>query len=204
MKIGVLAAQGAFAEHAVALRAIGVEPVEVRLPRHLDGIDGLILPGGESTTIGKLLRRWELLEPIRELAGEGLPVWGTCAGMILMARELVDATEDQPLLGLMDTLVRRNAFGRQVESFEADLEVACLGEPAFHAVFIRAPRIEQVGDNVDVLATLEDGTIVAAQQRRLLVTSFHPELTEDRRFHQHFATLCSEARTVLREEVRSE
>jgi len=190
MKIGVLAAQGAFAEHATALQAVGVEPVEVRLPRHLDGIDGLILPGGESTTIGKLLRRWELIEPIRDLAATGLPLWGTCAGMILLARELVDGTPDQPLLGLMDATVRRNAFGRQVDSFEADLDVARLGEPTFHAVFIRAPRIERVGETVEVLAMLEDGTIVAAQQGALLATSFHPELTDDRRLHRYFASLC--------------
>jgi 5'-phosphate synthase pdxT subunit len=203
MKIGVLSAQGAFVEHAAALRAIDVEPIEVRLPRHLDGIDGLILPGGESTTIGKLLRRWELIEPIRDLARSGLPVWGTCAGMILLARDLVDAAADQPLLGLMDVTVRRNAFGRQVDSFEADLDVACFGKPAFRAVFIRAPRIERAGDGVEVLATLADGTIVAAQQGALLVTSFHPELTEDRRFHRHFASLCSDERASIRQEVRS-
>jgi len=204
MMIGLLAAQGAFAEHAAALRAIGVEPVEVRLPGHLDGIDGLILPGGESTTIGKLLRRWELIEPVRDLAEAGLPLWGTCAGMILLARELVDGKPDQPLLGLMDVTVRRNAFGRQVDSFEADLDVARLGEPAFHAVFIRAPRIERVGEAVEILATLEDGTIVAAQQGTLLATSFHPELTEDRRFHRYFASLCGDAGTPsIRQEVLS-
>ena len=200
MKIGVLAAQGAFAEHATALQAVGVEPVEVRLPRHLDGIDGLILPGGESTTIGKLLRRWELIEPIRDLAATGLPLWGTCAGMILLARELVDGTPEQPLLGLMDATVRRNAFGRQVDSFEADLDVARLGEPTFHAVFIRAPRIERVGETVEVLATLGDGTIVAAQQGALLATSFHPELTDDRRLHRYFASLCGNPEAPSRQQ----
>jgi len=190
MKIGVLAAQGAFAEHATALRSIDVEPIEVRLPHDLETIDGLILPGGESTTIGKLLRRWELIDPIRALAADGLPLWGTCAGLILLSNDVTDRAADQPLLGLMDMTVRRNAFGRQVDSFEADLEVACLGAPAFHAVFIRAPIIERVGDAVETLATLDDDTIVAARQGAWLATSFHPELTDDRRFHQYFASIC--------------
>ena len=185
MKIGVLAAQGAFIEHEIILARIGAEPVEVRLPQHLEDLDGLIMPGGESTTIGKVAKRWGLLEPIRAFAQSGKPLWGTCAGMILMAKEVVDSVPDQPTLGLMDIVVRRNAFGRQVDSFEADLEVPVLGEP-FHAVFIRAPLIERVEEEVQVLAQLDDGTIVAARQENLLATAFHPELTEDYRFHRYF------------------
>ncbi len=190
MRVGVLAVQGAFVEHEQMLRRIGVEPVEVRLPAHLEGIDGLIIPGGESTTIGRVAEKWELLEPIRDLARSGLPVWGTCAGMILMAKEVVDGVPGQPLLGLMDVTVRRNAFGRQVDSFETDLEVSALGDPPFRAVFIRAPLIERVGEGVEVLARLEDGTVVAVQQGNLLATAFHPELTEDVRFHRYFVGLC--------------
>jgi 5'-phosphate synthase pdxT subunit len=180
--------QGAFIEHEKALRRIGVEPVEVRLPGHLDGLDGLILPGGESTTIGQLAERWELLEPIRALVQAGRPIWGTCSGMILMARQVLDEVPDQPLLGLMDIVVRRNAFGRQVGSFETDLEIPVLNGGPFHAIFIRAPLIERVGPAVEVLARLDDGTVVAARQGNLLVTAFHPELTEDDRFHSYFAT----------------
>ncbi len=189
MRIGVLAVQGAFIEHEQVLKRIGVEPVEVRLPAHLEGLDGLIIPGGESTTIGQVAQRWGLLEPIRALARAGCPVWGTCAGMILMAKEVVDGVPGQPLLGLMDVSVRRNAFGRQVDSFEADLEVPVLGEEPFPGVFIRAPSIERVGEGVEVLARLEDGQVVAAQQGNLLVTAFHPELTEDVRFHRYLASL---------------
>lgn len=189
MKIGVLALQGAFIEHKKILANIGVEPVEVRLPKHLEGLDGLIIPGGESTTIGKVAEQWGLLEPIRVFAQSGRPLWGTCAGMILMAKEVVDGLPGQPLLGLMDIVVRRNAFGRQVNSFEADLKVAAVGKPPFHAVFIRAPFIEQIGKEVEILTQLEDGTIVAAQQGNLLVTAFHPELTSDDRFHRYFLTL---------------
>ncbi|HEY74556.1 MAG TPA: pyridoxal 5'-phosphate synthase glutaminase subunit PdxT [Thermoflexia bacterium] len=189
MKIGVLAVQGAFIEHEQMLRRIGVEPVEVRLPEHLEGIEGLIIPGGESTTIGRVSGKWGLLEPIRDLARSGRPVWGTCAGMILMAKEVVDGVPGQPLLGLMDVTVRRNAFGRQVDSFETDLEVPALGDLPFRAVFIRAPLIERVGEEVEVLARLEDGTVVAVRQGNLLATSFHPELTEDVRFHRYFLGL---------------
>ncbi|HID90130.1 MAG TPA: pyridoxal 5'-phosphate synthase glutaminase subunit PdxT [Anaerolineae bacterium] len=186
MKIGILAVQGAFVEHEQMLRRIDIEPVEVRLPAHLEGIDGLIIPGGESTAIGRMIEKWDLLEPIRTLARSGLPVWGTCAGMILMAKEVVDGVPGQPLLGLMDVTVRRNAFGRQVDSFETDLEVPVLGGGPFPAVFIRAPLIERVGEGVEVLARLEDGTVVAVRQGNLLATSFHPELTEDERFHRYF------------------
>jgi 5'-phosphate synthase pdxT subunit len=185
MRIGVLAVQGAFVEHEKALTRIGAKVVEVRLPLHLEDLDGLIIPGGESTTIGKVAQRWGLIEPLKDFAESGRSLWGTCAGMIVMAREVLDGKPDQPLLGLMDIAVRRNAFGRQVDSFEVDLEVPALGDP-FPAIFIRAPLIERVGEKVDVLAQLEDGTVVAARQGKLLVTAFHPELTQDDRFHRYF------------------
>jgi 5'-phosphate synthase pdxT subunit len=191
MRIGVLALQGAFIEHEKILARIGAETVEVRLPQHLEELDGLIIPGGESTTIGKVARRWGLLEPLCAFARSGRPLWGTCAGMIFIAREVVDGKPDQPLLALMDVTVRRNAFGRQVDSFEADLDVPVLGKEPFHAVFIRAPLIEQVGNGVEILAKLEDGAIVAVQQGNLLATAFHPELTEDDRFHRYFLSLGS-------------
>jgi 5'-phosphate synthase pdxT subunit len=186
MKIGVLALQGAFHEHEKMLAHIGMETVRVRLPEQLEDLDGLIIPGGESTTIGKVARRWGLLEPLRTFGRSGRPMWGTCAGMIFMAGHVTDGTADQPLLSLMDVTVRRNAFGRQVDSFETDLEIAALGDELFHAVFIRAPLVERVGERVEVLARLEDGTVVAAQQENLLATAFHPELTEDGRFHEYF------------------
>jgi 5'-phosphate synthase pdxT subunit len=191
MKIGVLAIQGDFAEHIVMLKRLGVETAEVRLPPHLDGLDGLILPGGESTTIGKLSVDFDLLEPLREF-GKSRAMWGTCAGAIFLSK---DARRSQPLLGIMDITVERNAFGRQVDSFEADLEIAALGSvtrsPApYHAVFIRAPIIESVSGEASVLSTLPDGRIVAAQQGRLLATSFHPELTQDTRFHEYFLSLA--------------
>jgi 5'-phosphate synthase pdxT subunit len=185
MKVGVLAVQGAFIEHEKTLTRIGAKVVEVRLPQHLEDLDGLIIPGGESTTIGKVAKRWGLIEPLEAFAQSGRSLWGTCAGMIIMAREVLDGKPDQPLLGLMDITVRRNAFGRQVDSFEVDLEVPVLGEP-FPAIFIRAPLIERVGRKVEVLARLEDGTVVAARQGKLLVTAFHPELTQDDRFHRYF------------------
>lgn len=189
MKVGILAVQGAFIEHEKMLRSLFVETVEVRLPEHLEGLDGLIIPGGESTTIGKVARRWKLLDPIREFARSGRPLWGTCAGMIVMAKEVVDGEADQPLLALMDVTVRRNAFGRQVDSFEADLETPLLGEQPFHAVFIRAPVIERIGDGIEVVARLEDGAVVAARQGNMLATAFHPELTPDDRFHRYFLDL---------------
>lgn len=189
MKVGVLALQGAFIEHKNVLARLGVPSVEVRLPEHLEGLDGLIIPGGESTTMGLLAQKWGLLEPLRAFARSGRPIWGTCAGMILLAKEIVDGVPGQPALELMDITVRRNAFGRQVDSFEADLEIPALGDPPFHAVFIRAPVIERVGDEVDVLASLEDGTAVAVRQGNLLATAFHPELTADVRFHRYFLQL---------------
>ena len=168
------------------LRLVGAEAVEVRLPAHLEGLDGLIIPGGESTTIGQVAEEWGLLEPLRSF---DRPLWGTCAGMILMARQVVDGVPGQPLLELMDIVIRRNAFGRQVDSFEAAVAVPVLGEEPFPAVFIRAPLIERVGEGVEVLARLEDGAIVAVRQGNLLATAFHPELTEDARFHEYFVRL---------------
>ena len=190
MKIGVLALQGDFAEHIVMLKKLGAETAEVRLPEHLDDLDGLIIPGGESTTIGKLMVIYGLLEAIREF-GQGHAIWGTCAGAILLSR---DARREQPLLELMDITVERNAFGRQVDSFEAALDVdvvkkATETDAPFHAVFIRAPIIESVNADTEVLCALDDGRIVAAQQGKLLATSFHPELTGDTRFHQYFLSL---------------
>jgi len=191
MKIGVLALQGAFIEHEQALQRIGVEAREVRLPEHLEGLDGLIIPGGESTTIGKLAVQYNLMGPVRAMAAAGKLLWGTCAGMIFMAK---DVGRDQPLLGLMDVTVQRNAFGRQVDSFETDLDVPAIITPEnkrpFHAIFIRAPFIESVGAGVDVLAALSNGAIVAARQGRLLATSFHPELAYDDRFHRYFVSLA--------------
>ena len=184
MRVGVLALQGSFAEHAEALRRNDVEPVLVRLPAHLAGIEGLIIPGGESTTIGKLLVLTGLLDPIRSAVREGMPVYGTCAGMILLAKDIGGL--DQPLLGAMDIRVKRNAFGRQLESFEEGLRVPVLGEELFRGIFIRAPLIEETGSGVTVLARLSDGTPVAAEQGRLLVSAFHPELTDDPRMHRHF------------------
>ena len=188
MKIGVLALQGAFREHIQKLRDLGVEAVEVRLPQELEGLDGLIVPGGESTTMGKLMDAYDLYEPIRQLAEHGKPVWGTCAGMIMLAKD-IDGS-DQPRLGLMDIGVNRNAFGRQVDSFEADLPVDGLGEGPFHAVFIRAPLLTRAGQGVHVLAQLPDGRMVAAEQGNLLATAFHPELTDDKRFHEYFLKLA--------------
>jgi 5'-phosphate synthase pdxT subunit len=189
MKIGVLALQGDFAEHARILEKIGVVAVEVRLPHDLADIDGLIIPGGESTTIGKLAVRFGLMAPIRRLS-ESRPIWGTCAGAIFLAK---DSRHSQPLLELMDITVRRNAFGRQAESFETDLDVPDVmtaeNNQKVHAVFIRAPLIESVGPDVQVLARLSDGRIVAARQQNLLATAFHPELTGDDRFHRYFLSM---------------
>ena len=182
VRIGILALQGAFFEHEQMLRSLGVETIKVRLPEHLDGLDGLIMPGGESTTIGKLATEFGLLAPLREFAAVRA-TWGTCAGLIFLAREVGRA---QPLLGLMDVTVERNAFGRQVDSFETDLAVPTLGERPFPAVFIRAPSIKRAGPDVEVLARLGNGCIVAARQGHLLATAFHPELTGDDRFHRLF------------------
>lgn len=190
MNVGVLALQGAFIEHERILRRLGQQVTQVRLPQHLDQVDRLIIPGGESTTIGKLLVAYRLIDPIRERAAREMPVWGTCAGMILLANDITEGRRDgQPALGLMDITARRNAFGRQVDSFEADLEVRGIDGEPFRAVFIRAPLIERTGRSVEALATLDDGRIVAARQGRLLATSFHPELTNDTRLHELFLEL---------------
>ncbi|MCL4528232.1 MAG: pyridoxal 5'-phosphate synthase glutaminase subunit PdxT [Chloroflexi bacterium] len=191
MKIGVLALQGDFAEHIVMLKKLGVETTEVRLPEHLKGLDGLIMPGGESTTIGKLAVAYNLMGPLRAF-GQRHAIWGTCAGAIFLSK---DAQSEQSLLGLMDIRVVRNAFGRQVDSFETDLDIAELkkataSEAPYHAVFIRAPIIESVHGDAKILSVLADGRIVASQQGHLLATSFHPELTEDTRFHEYFLSLA--------------
>jgi 5'-phosphate synthase pdxT subunit len=167
-----------------------VETREVRQRKHLDGLDGLIIPGGESTTIGKLLDVLDMTERVRELGRAGMPIWGTCAGMILLAS---DVGRPQTVLGLLDIVVRRNAFGSQLDSFEADLPVVAFGDAPFHAVFIRAPIIERLGDGVISLATLEDGTVVAAERDNVLATSFHPELTHDARFHEYFLAKVAQA-----------
>jgi 5'-phosphate synthase pdxT subunit len=191
MKIGVLALQGDFAEHSVVLRRLGVETAEIRLPHQLEDLDGLIIPGGESTTIGKLAAHFGLIAALQEF-GRQKAIWGTCAGAIFLSK---DAYQQQPLLGLMDITVERNAFGRQVNSFELDLDFpvlqqVCPDNPPYHAIFIRAPLIKAVQPPAQVLGTLPDGRIVAAQQGRLLATTFHPELTGDDRFHRFFLRLA--------------
>lgn len=190
MKIGVLALQGDFSEHITMLKRLNVEASEVRLPEQLNGLDGLIIPGGESTTIGKLAVAYNLMEPLKQF-GQRHAIWGTCAGAIFLSK---DISRDQPLLKLMDIKVQRNAFGRQIDSFETDLDIPELKQATgtqedYHAVFIRAPIIESVGGDAKVLASVPDGRIVAAQQGHLLATSFHPELTKDTRFHEYFLTL---------------
>jgi len=218
-RIGVLALQGDFREHIRALQGLGVKAHPVRLPKDLAEVDGLVIPGGESTTIGKLMVAYELVQPLRELIAAGTPVWGTCAGMILLARETDNALAGQPLLATMNVRVRRNAFGTQRESFEADLRVPVLGEAPYHAVFIRAPVVECTGEGVEVLARLDPGeaapqddtnsaemsgagansdgaNIVAVRQGSLLGTAFHPEVTEDLRFHEYFLSIVHAARVV--------
>jgi 5'-phosphate synthase pdxT subunit len=188
-RIGVLALQGDFAEHMRMLTEVGAAAVAVRLPEHLKGLDGLIIPGGESTTIGKLMAEYGLVEPLRAFIGQGAPVWGTCAGLILLAREADNQKEGQPLLATLDIQVHRNAFGSQRESFEADLPIPALGDRPFHTVFIRGPVVEQVGPEVEVLAQLDTGAIVAVRQGCLVGTAFHPEVTGDHRFHEYFVQL---------------
>jgi len=182
--IGVLAAQGAFAEHIAALEKLDTKAVPVRLPGELKGLDGLIIPGGESTTISLLMSNYNLFSEISGLAGQGLPLFGTCAGMIMMAKHVLG--NHSATLGLMDVTVSRNAFGRQVDSFETELAVPALGKEPFPAVFIRAPLIEKCGKSVEVLARLDDGRIVAAREGKMLAAAFHPELTGDLRFHRYF------------------
>jgi 5'-phosphate synthase pdxT subunit len=203
LRIGVLALQGDFEAHLKALNLaasmLGIEVVgiPVRLPKHLDGIDGIILPGGESTTIGKLMVEYGLDEILRQKIRDGVPVWGTCAGLILLAKETDNALAGQPLLASLDLRVRRNAFGSQRESFETDLSVPVLGEAPFHAFFIRGPAVETVGPEVEVLAKLDDGTIVAVREGTLLGTAFHPEVAategeRDPRFHHYFLRIVQE------------
>lgn len=192
MKIGVLASQGAFVEHIDMLRRLKVDSSPVRLPGELEGLDGLIIPGGESTTISKLMLTYNLMDEVKKLARNGLPVFGTCAGMILLAGSNSDSSVTH--LGLMDITVDRNAFGRQRESFETELSIPVLGEKPFPAVFIRAPVIKEVNGKAEVLARLKDGTPVAARQGGLLVSAFHPELTGDVRFHQYFLDIVSGSR----------
>ena len=180
MEVGVLAIQGDFAEHISVLGKLGVQAREIRLPAHLDSLDGLIIPGGESTTLSRLMSNYDLREPITKMAMQGVAIWGTCAGMIMLSQEI---TEQDPVpLGIMDIGVQRNAFGRQVDSFEQTLEISVLGADPYHAIFIRAPVIIRVGQGVELLSSLEDRRPVAVQQGNLLATSFHPELTTDYRF----------------------
>lgn len=186
----MLALQGAFAEHVSVLRSIGVEAVEVRLPEQVEDIDGLVLPGGESTTMRKLIDRWGMRGPLMDLAARGAPMFGTCAGMIVLATEI--AGGEDPILPLLDVTVERNAFGRQLDSFETELSVPLLGDTPVHAVFIRAPVIERVGEGVEVMASLPDGRIVAVRQRNVIATSFHPELAGETRFHRLVATMAAE------------
>ena len=193
-RIGVLALQGAFAEHVDILSRLGAQAIEVRLPEHLTGLDGLVVPGGESTTVSHLMAEYGLLSPLQRMASQGLPVWGTCAGLIMLAKRGADLTF--PTLAVMDITVRRNAFGRQVESFEAELDVPALGPAPFPAVFIRAPVIAETGPRVQVLACHNGGAVVAAQEGNLLATAFHPELTDDLRFHRYFLEIAAAAKAA--------
>lgn len=190
MRIGVLAAQGAFLEHIALLQRLGVVAFPARLPSDLAQIDGLVIPGGESTAISRLMLDYNLTDAVKSLAGAGLPVFGTCAGLILLADEIADRNKVEPL-GLMNMRVRRNAFGRQRESFETELSIPVLGDKPFPGVFIRAPIIEQINSGVKVLAKLDDGGIVAVREGKLLASAFHPELTDDLRFHQYFIDIAA-------------
>jgi 5'-phosphate synthase pdxT subunit len=194
--IGVLALQGDVREHLAMLRQVGADAVAVRRPAELAAVDGLVVPGGESTTMSKLARLFDLVEPLRQAAKDGLPMFGTCAGMIMLADRIEDGVAGQETIGGLDVVVRRNAFGRQVDSFEADLDVEHLAEP-FHALFIRAPWVEEVGPEVETVATVATGPatgrIVAVRQRHLLATSFHPEVTGDARIHDYFVRMVREA-----------
>jgi len=201
MLIGVLALQGAVSEHLEMLRRLGCEALPVRDTETLSSVSGLILPGGESTTVGILLNRWELLDALRARAQEGLPLFGTCTGMIILAREILDGLSSQPVLGLMDVSVRRNAFGRQRESFEAPIRMDALGKAPFPGVFIRAPYIEKAGKKVEILAAYEE-KIVAAREKNFLVSAFHPELTTDCRLHEYFISMCAQEPAEKREMSR--
>jgi 5'-phosphate synthase pdxT subunit len=190
MRIGVLALQGSFREHLASLSRLGVPSLAVKLPAQLDGLAGLILPGGESTALGRLMEREGLMDRIRDLAGAGLPVFGTCAGLVLLAAEIEHST--QPRLGLIDMTVRRNGFGRQIASFETELDLPVLGPESFHGVFIRAPQIRRVGEGVGVLARLAEGGVAAVRRENLLAAAFHPELTSDLRMHRYFLDMARE------------
>jgi len=190
MKVGVLALQGTFIEHIEILRQLGVEALPIRLPHELDTLNGLIIPGGESTTMLRLMESFSLIQPIRKMARNGLAIWGTCAGMVLLAKSV--SNYEMETLSLMDTKVRRNAFGSQIDSFEADLEIPLVGEKPFHAVFIRAPVIEEAMPSVEILSRLPDSTVVATRQNRLLACAFHPEFTDDLRFHSYFLNMVSQ------------
>lgn len=187
MIIGVMAVQGDFSEHLATLKTLNVQTQEVRLPKDLEGVDGLIIPGGESTTLRKLFDIYKLTDPIKRYAQSGNPIWGTCAGMIMMAQTL---TDDRPEpLNLMNVTVKRNAYGRQLNSFEADIPVSVIKGNPIHAIFIRAPSFTYIGENVEVIGKLNDGTPVAVKQDNMLATAFHPELTNDARFHKFFISL---------------
>ena len=197
-RIGILAFQGDFREHARAVERLGAESCLVRLPRDLEGVDGLILPGGESTVMGKLMIAYDLVEPLRSLLAEGMPAWGTCAGMILLSRATDNALAGQPLLASINMRTRRNAFGAQRESFETMLNVPAIGPEPYHAVFIRGPVVEEVGEGVEALARIDapEPNIVAVRQNRLLATAFHPEVTGDLRFHEYFLGMVRDARAA--------
>jgi 5'-phosphate synthase pdxT subunit len=185
-RVGVLALQGDFREHLGVLRELGAEAVPVRRPDELASVSGLVIPGGESTVMDKLSRAFGLREPLLEAIAGGLPVYGTCAGLIMLADRVLDAIEGQQTLGGLDVTVRRNAFGSQLDSFETDIPMPVLGEPAVHAVFIRAPVVESLGEKAAAIGALDDGRVVAVEQGSLLGTSFHPEVTGDYRFHEYF------------------
>lgn len=204
-RIGVLALQGDFREHQQAMERLGAQSRAIRLPRDLAGLDGLIIPGGESTVMGKLMVAYALDAPLRELVSGGMPTWGTCAGMILLSRATDNALAGQPLLAAMDIRTRRNAFGTQRESFETDLAVPALGERPYHAVFIRGPVVEEAGAGVEVLARLEapEPNIVAVRQGNLLATAFHPEMTGDPRFHEYFLGMARAAQPAMAGRVTS-
>ncbi|QHC58465.1 pyridoxal 5'-phosphate synthase glutaminase subunit PdxT [Rathayibacter sp. VKM Ac-2760] len=186
LRVGVLALQGDFREHAHVLRELGAEVVLVRRPSELASVAGLVIPGGESTVMDKLSRLFGLAEPVQEAIAAGLPVYGTCAGLIMLADRVLDRIDGQSSFGGLDVTVRRNAFGNQLDSFETDLDIAGIGDPPMHAVFIRAPVVEALGERATALATLPDGRIVAVEQDNLLGTAFHPEITGDYRFHELF------------------
>jgi pyridoxal 5'-phosphate synthase pdxT subunit len=188
-RVGVLALQGDFREHLAVLTGLGAEAVPVRRARELEQVQGLVIPGGESTVMDKLSRAFGLREPLRDRIADGMPVYGTCAGLIMLSDRVLDALPDQRTLGGLDVTVRRNAFGNQLDSFETDLDVPVLGSTPVHAAFIRAPIVEEVGPAAAVVAALDDGRVVAVQQGNLLGTSFHPEITGETRFHQHFLGL---------------